>query len=672
MDTIKLNRRLDRHGYSVCVRNMNQRTQLMGEFLEERFLRKSITSGGLSEGSGLDGSDSDVMEVVEGLSVTKDMESSGSYRVWPQNAYFTPIYISRNGCSSGYCRLKVNDNDLYLLEVLTRKVLDFLINRVDFFALIKRDDNGCFISSKLFREKILPFGYILEKQIESTFTSNGPATTCANVDTVKCLKINQWPVEAIAWRTRDRKNNWPSKMTLESLDSNVSCYVVPVGSKSSKDQDMEWRLSFTEIERHLIWSMNDTQFKCFVLLKALKKQYLKDIISSYHIKNVALWLCEECPETDWRSELLVDCVQMGLLKLAKYVKQGFMSHYIIPENNLFLDKSRTEKRKATKIIKAVLKNLNIKVNTLSNFMYQHIVVVLPNNIRLQKYISLEKSRSLIEYSKRCLNALLFVSHHFNDCESVCKGIKKTFGKDGEEILPCIRLAFTTSELRECHRTQREIDEYITKMLRLKDFDYLTVPLTCAIIYSEYGRFSEVRTCLLPKLQDKSEKYYITRTFVILCSRICLKSGTKEYLPSLPSPPGRHNLLMDFVINWQARDNIPHPFKLQFYLLGPRNSIKCNPLFLSWYLLYLSAYKLGLHVERDSIQVVFKMALSRPNENFHMMHYVHLNLFGYLMYVSGDRKLAFSYFAKSLLSKPVLKNAAIYHIAIMISDILKNR
>jgi hypothetical protein len=40
-----------------------------------------------------------------------------------------------------------------------------------------------------------------------------------------------------------------------------------------------------------------------------------------------------------------------------------------------------------------------------------------------------------------------------------------------------------------------------------------------------------------------------------------------------------------------------------------------------------------------------------------------------MYISGDRKLAFSYFAKSL-SKPVLKNAAIYHMAILISDILK--
>jgi hypothetical protein len=212
------------------------------------------------------------------------------------------------------------------------------------------------------------------------------------------------------------------------------------------------------------------------------------------------------------------------------------------------------------------------------------------------------------------------------------------------------------------------------MLKLKEFDYLTVPLTCAIIYSEYGRFSKVRDQLLPKLQDKSDKYYITPCIKLFpCTTICLKSGTiKEYLPSLPSTPGQHNLLMDFELNWQARDNIPHPLKLQVYLLGPRENIRCNPLILSWYLLCLSAYKLGLHVEMDSIQVVFKNALSSPVGCRHKMHYVHLNLFGYLMYVSGDRKLAFSYFSKSLLSKPVLKNAAIYHMAIMISDILKNR
>jgi hypothetical protein len=201
-----------------------------------------------------------------------------------------------------------------------------------------------------------------------------------------------------------------------------------------------------------------------------------------------------------------------------------------------------------------------------------------------------------------------------------------------------------------------------------------VPLTCAIIYSEYGRFSEVWTTLLPKLQDNSDKYYITPCILFPCSKICLESGAIiEYLPSLPSPIGRHNLLTDFIFNGQHINNkIPHPLKLQLYLLGLRRVIRCNPLILSWYLLYLSAFNLGLRVERDTIQFIFRTALSSRVECLHKTHYVNLNLFGYLMYVSGDRKLAFSCFSKSFLSNPVLENAAIYHIAILISDILKNR
>ncbi|XP_060592536.1 uncharacterized protein LOC132747225 [Ruditapes philippinarum] len=377
---------------------MIQRSYLMVEYLLERFCGKVINSGSVSEGSLLDGSDTDVMEVVEGLTVNEDNEHNGSF------VYPTPIYISRNGCRFGYCRLKVNNNDFYVFKEPTWTVPDLSMNKVDISELIKRNNNACYILSKLFHENILPTGYNFGKQKESTFASNGPATTYANVDTVKCLKINQWPTEAITWRTRKRTNNWPSKVTLDSLDRDVSCYVVPVGSKSSRDQDMEWRISFSEIERHLIWSMNDTQFKCFVLLKALNNQYLKDIISSYHIKNVALWLCEECPETDWRSELLVDCVRNGLHKLAEYVEQGFLPHYIIPENNLFFDKSHTEIEEATKLINAVLENLDIKVNSLTNLLYQDVESQIAslysdNIIRLQKYNSLEQSHSLIEYSK---------------------------------------------------------------------------------------------------------------------------------------------------------------------------------------------------------------------------------------------------------------------------------
>ncbi|XP_060557308.1 uncharacterized protein LOC132717765 [Ruditapes philippinarum] len=675
----KINKRLDINGYSVEARKTNQITKLIGAFLEERFIRKVIISGSFPEGSDLFGSDFDVMEVVNEFTVIEE-RCGGINHDLLQCFQPIPVYISRHGCSLGYCKIKI---DNYTISMLKNIGITRVLKGVKISKLIEKKNNVYFLSSKLFREKVLPGGYVPESPNKAIFTCNGPAMTCGNLDTVICLEINQWPSEAIIWKTRKRKNNWPSKNTLDSLDTNVSCYVVPIGSKSSREQDMEWRISFTAIERHLIWSMNDTQFKCFVLLKALNKQYLKDI-SSYHIKNVALWLCEETPETDWKSELLVHCVRNGLLKLAEYVEKGILPHYIIPEKNLFLHKNNAEKKEAKTLIDDVLNNLNIKIN-LENLRYrvQEIRLALlcrNNDIRREKYTSLEQFHSLAEYFGRYSIIPMAVtspgSLNQSLVEPTCESIEITFGKDGKDLSPCIRLAFTTSQLKKCPRPpEQEIDSYISKILKFKEFDYLTVPLTCAVIYFEYRRFSDIRSILLPKLQDESGKYYITPFSTWPCSAICLKTGKlKDFLPILRScdpARNRQNIVLNFPFYWDDRDSIPYPLQLQIYLFGPRCNIQCDPLILSCYLLYLCAYNLRLCKEKKSMQKVFENALSTYDfDNY--FHFVHLNLFGHMKYVSGDRKSSFKYFAKSIKVYPAVKNAAVYHIAFMINDLLQTK
>ncbi|XP_060600953.1 uncharacterized protein LOC132754355 [Ruditapes philippinarum] len=574
----EINKRLDINGYGVEARKTSKITQLIGECLTERFLNKALTSGGKPEGSDLIKSDSDVMEVVKEFTVIED-ERRGSINLdLIHLVQSKPVYIVRKGCSSGYCKLKI---DTYAILMLKRIGITRFFNEVKISKLIKNVNNVYFLSSKLFFKKIRPLGYFPESPNKAIFTCNGPAMTCGKLDTVKCLEINQWPVEAITWRTRKRNNNWPSKMTLDSLEENVSCYVVPIGSKSSTDEDMEWRISFTVIERHLIWSMNDTQFKCFVLLKALNKQYLKDIvtkqniISSYHIKNVALWLCEESPETDWKSELLVHRVQDGLLKLAGYVEKGILPHYIVPENNLFLHKSNNEKTEAKTLIDDILNNINIRINSLKKLRYKYqerlLIRCRNNDIMCEKYTSLEQFYSLTEYFRRYSIVPMLVtfpkSLNQSLAEPTCQSKERKFGKDGEDISPCIRLAFTTTDVRKRpRRTKQDIDCYISKILKLKEFDYLTVPLTCAITYFKYERFSDLRSILLPKLQDESDKYYITRYSLWPCLSICLKSGELEdFLPNIrycdPST-NRQNIVLNFPFYWDDRGSIPYPLQLQ--------------------------------------------------------------------------------------------------------------
>lgn len=50
---------------------------------------------------------------------------------------------------------------------------------------------------------------------------------------------------------------------------------MPIESKSESDEnEFEWRLSFSQAEQKLVYSMNHTQFLCYGVLKI----FLKDVL----------------------------------------------------------------------------------------------------------------------------------------------------------------------------------------------------------------------------------------------------------------------------------------------------------------------------------------------------------------------------------------------------------
>lgn len=81
------------------------------------------------------------------------------------------------------------------------------------------------------------------------FEVSGPAIKNRSTDYVRAFEFDVWPQEAKMWKERRRKNNWPSKKVLDILEKEASCYVVPKGNESSVDFEVEWNLSFVEIER---------------------------------------------------------------------------------------------------------------------------------------------------------------------------------------------------------------------------------------------------------------------------------------------------------------------------------------------------------------------------------------------------------------------------------------
>ena len=117
------------------------------------------------------------------------------------------------------------------------------------------------------------------------------------------------------------------------------CFVVGVGHSSSREQHIEWRLSFSLQERLLMFSLNPTQHKCYVLLKMIKKDIIKaeigECISSYHCKTCLFYAIEVTPAAIWRPDNLVCCVRLCLMILLTWVVNGVCPNYFIPSENMF-------------------------------------------------------------------------------------------------------------------------------------------------------------------------------------------------------------------------------------------------------------------------------------------------------------------------------------------------
>ena len=135
-----------------------------------------------------------------------------------------------------------------------------------------------------------------------------------------------------------RKRNWPTDDIIQTCKT-LGCLFVPVGHPNSVDQTQQWRLSFSHQEKMLVTHLNATQYKCFLVLKMIKKDIISkcvaDSLSSYHIKTCILYALENTPYGLWKPENLLSCISLCLRKLFEWVQAGYCPNYFIPEENMF-------------------------------------------------------------------------------------------------------------------------------------------------------------------------------------------------------------------------------------------------------------------------------------------------------------------------------------------------
>jgi hypothetical protein len=133
----------------------------------------------------------------------------------------------------------------------------------------------------------------------------------------------------------------PLKLFEDILKNGYHC--VPIGSKRESDQNaLEWRLSFSQAEQKLVYSMNHTQFLVYGLLKIFLKEIINDgvnepLLCSYFLKTTLFWMIQEGSVT-WRPSNLLNCFWKCLGYLYQCVYRAELPNFFIPQNNMFTNK----------------------------------------------------------------------------------------------------------------------------------------------------------------------------------------------------------------------------------------------------------------------------------------------------------------------------------------------
>ncbi|XP_045178229.2 uncharacterized protein LOC123538307 [Mercenaria mercenaria] len=221
-------------------------------------------------------------------------------------------------------------------------------------CLIKKD-KGLYLSSDLFMNTVEPGSYLGQRE------RNGPALTMKDslskillwfyknaktkskpnydVDIVNAFPCKM-PVPLKTWARRIRNKHWPSPVVVNEVLL-LPVYVVPASQVGTENTDLQWRVSFTRQETHLIQTFSNTQLKVLILAKKIAKYKLRyhcKEITSYVIKNVVFWVFEETPPDQFQVTDLIERLRDVLSQLSDFISKRCLPAYINPDKNLFYGK----------------------------------------------------------------------------------------------------------------------------------------------------------------------------------------------------------------------------------------------------------------------------------------------------------------------------------------------
>ena len=348
---------------------------LILEFLYESRMQGVVSRyfvGSAGEGTAHALSDMDKLIVRKGILICQSNEEANE----KDGIVFS---MDTTDCHPGYTKLKLIKNERKddlakhsnydpskdILGIFEKKCKgDYLSNKeiIEWF-LNFLGNTGSNVITKLYRNGPCATG---EYRTYHVFARNiNPNTDC---DFAQGFEICGITKEGEQWlqTMKERTELWPPIEIIEKIEA-LKCHVVAVGDNDDKisDSHLKWRISYTLWERELIWSFNDVQLHCLIILKVLLAKKMKMInkdISSFHMKNIVLWESMEHSLNAIESTRLLSLLRSCLTRLLESIKLRTLQHFIDQRRNLFESKFKDDdarKKLMDYISKELIESTNV-------------------------------------------------------------------------------------------------------------------------------------------------------------------------------------------------------------------------------------------------------------------------------------------------------------------------
>ncbi|XP_060566824.1 uncharacterized protein LOC132725664 [Ruditapes philippinarum] len=319
--SLKLSKVLDWIGVNEITVMKRRKSVLLRDSLTTLSLKlcghdlDTFSFGSQIEGTTTPGlnSDGDSVYFMNKINVIQDWDE---WKHGKQNL----LMIQDGNVSPGYCLLQELRNDVPSPCVIKHRNHSY------------RDRMGrILLKNTLFNG---PFGAMVK---------NGPAHSTQNVpgltdcDSVLAFPCMSGQLQAGLRLYQQREGNWPTNDMIQYC-SNMRCFVVGVGKTGSVNELLEWRISTSFAERFLMFSLNITQVRCYVLMKMILKTFITqrfpNSISSFMCKTVLLHCISYTRSDALKENTLFTCLSFCLSTLYNFVQNEYCPQFHNTQNNL--------------------------------------------------------------------------------------------------------------------------------------------------------------------------------------------------------------------------------------------------------------------------------------------------------------------------------------------------